>query len=60
MRELLKSKLNELSTHIEGQIPTTLDLEAQSEFALGYYQMGAKMEKEIREFRASKAEMKEV
>lgn len=38
----LKEQLSEVSTAICGQIPTTLNLEGQSEFALGYYQMCAK------------------
>lgn len=39
----LKRQLSEVSTAISGEIPTTLSLEGQSEFALGYYQMCAKL-----------------
>ncbi len=42
----LKEQLEDVSTHIEGGIPATLNLEQQSEFALGYYQMNAKLSAE--------------
>lgn len=39
----LRRKLSEVSMAISGGIPATLNLEGQSEFALGYYQMYAKL-----------------
>ena len=47
--EEMKKHLREVSTSIKGPIPTTLNLEQQSEFALGYYQMGAEMNRLKRE-----------
>lgn len=52
LRDNFQQKLNQVSTHIQGKIPSTLNLEAQSEFALGYYQMNAAMEKEKRDNKA--------
>ena len=39
----MRDRLKQISTAINGSIPTTLNLEQQSEFALGYYQMGAEI-----------------
>ena len=38
-----REKLQEISVALETSIPATLDLEQQSYFALGYYQMGARL-----------------
>lgn len=38
-----EKRLAEISTRIPGAIPTTLNLEKQAEFALGYYQMCAEL-----------------
>lgn len=46
LAERFREKLNEVSSHIHGRIPTTLNLEGQSEFALGYYQMSAELTRE--------------
>lgn len=40
-------------------IPTTLTLEGQSEFALGYYQMSAKMKRDAQERKAAREEKEE-
>ena len=44
----LQRRLCEISTHIPAQIPATLNLEQQADFALGYYQMSAQLEQEKR------------
>lgn len=44
-RELLET----VNSAIGNQVPTTLDLEKQSYFALGYYQMSARIRKETQE-----------
>ena len=41
-----REKLQEVSVALGTDIPATLDLEQQSYFALGYYQMGAKLNQE--------------
>lgn len=41
-----KEHLQQIASQMTGTMPTTLSLEEQSEFALGYYQMGAKLSKE--------------
>lgn len=41
-----REKLQQISVALGTSIPTTLDLEQQSYFALGYYQMGAKLNQE--------------
>ena len=38
-----REKLQEISVALGTSIPATLDLEQQSYFALGYYQMGARL-----------------
>lgn len=42
----LRGQLDEVAAHIQGSIPATLKLEQQAEFALGYYQMNAKLNAE--------------
>lgn len=60
LADRLKKRLSETASHIQGRIPTTLSLEGQSEFALGYYQMHAQLEKEKNEqIAAKKQEQKE-
>ena len=54
---IFKKRLEEISVKIcenGRKIPTTLTLAEQSEFALGYYQMGAKMRQEAIERKAAK------
>lgn len=41
-----EKRLSEISSRIPKMIPTTLNLEEQAEFALGYYQMNAEINKE--------------
>ena len=41
-----RENLQEVSVALGRHIPATLNLEQQSYFALGYYQMGAKLNKE--------------
>ena len=41
-----REKLQQVSTALGTSVPTTLNLEQQSYFALGYYQMGAKLNQE--------------
>ena len=41
-----REKLQEISVALGTSIPATLNLEQQSYFALGYYQMGAKLNQE--------------
>ena len=41
-----REKLQQISVALGTSIPTTLNLEQQSYFALGYYQMGAKLNQE--------------
>lgn len=56
-----KKRLEEISVKIcenGRKIPTTLTLAEQSEFALGYYQMGAKMRQETYELWAAKERKK--
>ena len=56
-----KKRLEEISVKIcenGRKIPTTLTLAEQSEFALGYYQMGAKMRQESFELWAAKERKK--
>lgn len=57
----LKEQLAEINDHVEGSIPVTLNLEGQSEFALGYYQMTAELVRRRIEYNAAKkaAEQKE-
>ncbi len=50
----LKDYLDETAAKINGRIPATLNLEQQSDFALGYYQMCAKLTKEKLERIAAK------
>ena len=51
-RHYYETILSELSSRIGGHhLPTTLNLEQQSEFALGYYQMIARLNREDRERR---------
>lgn len=45
--EALKACLDDTADKLCGNIPTTLNLEEQSEFAVGYYQMCANLPKEI-------------
>ena len=54
LADRLKKRLSETASRIRGRIPTTLSLEGQSEFALGYYQMYAQLEKEKNEQIAAK------
>lgn len=55
----LKEKLTQISSNIHGDpIPVTLNLEQQSEFALGYYQMTAELNREKQEKIAVKKERK--
>lgn len=51
-----REKLAETGARICGSIPTTLNLEGQSEFALGYYQMSAELIREKKERRINSAE----
>ena len=44
-----REKLQQISVALGASIPATLNLEQQSYFALGYYQMGAKLNKEKKE-----------
>ena len=44
-----QEKLRQVSVALGTSIPTTLNLEQQSYFALGYYQMGAKLSQEKKE-----------
>ena len=44
-----QEKLQKLSVALGTAIPATLNLEQQSYFALGYYQMGAKLNQEKKE-----------
>ena len=54
---LLRRNLLEVSAAIPADaLPATLKLEEQSAFALGYYQMGAKLNREWNERRAANAE----
>ena len=46
LAEKYREKLQEVSVALGTDIPATLDLEQQSYFALGYYQMGAKLNQE--------------
>ena len=46
--ELYKELLEELNVAIGDTVPTTLDLEKQAYFALGYYQMSAKLRYEMK------------
>lgn len=46
LADKFKKEMEEISTHMEGNLPAVLSLEEQSEFALGYYQMSAKQTKE--------------
>jgi CRISPR-associated protein Csd1 len=46
LAEQYKGKLEQLYTAIDGAIPVTLDPKGQSYFALGYYQMSAKLNRE--------------
>ena len=43
-----REKLQEISVVLGTSIPAALNLEQQSYFALGYYQMGAKLNQERR------------
>ncbi len=54
-----RKKLAEVASAVQGKIPTVLNLEGQSEFALGYYQMHALLQKEKQEAKLRK-EQKEV
>jgi CRISPR-associated protein Csd1 len=56
LAEHMRERLAQISTAIHGSIPVVLDLENQSEFALGYYQMRAEMIRERKEKIASKNE----
>lgn len=47
--DLYKQQLEKLSVAIGDTIPQTLNLEKQAYFALGYYQMSAKLRSEMRE-----------
>lgn len=49
LSEKFRELLQEAATALGGVIPATLNLEQQSYFALGYYQMGAKLNREKRE-----------
>lgn len=49
LAELYREQLAELNVAIGDTVPTTLDLEKQAYFALGYYQMLAKLKREKRE-----------
>lgn len=44
-----REKLQEISMALGASVPATLNLEQQSYFALGYYQMGARLNKEKKE-----------
>ena len=44
-----QEKLRQISVALGTSIPATLNLEQQSYFALGYYQMGAKLSQEKKE-----------
>ena len=46
--------LNQTASAIQEKIPATLNLEQQSEFALGYYQMHAELAREKKERMAAK------
>ena len=52
--EELNDMLKQITTCIKGNIPATMNLEQQSEFALGYYQMGA----EINRIKKEKVDLK--
>lgn len=47
--DLYKELLEELNVAIGDTVPTTLDLEKQAYFALGYYQMSAKLRHDMKE-----------
>lgn len=51
-----RENLQEVSVALGRHIPATLNLEQQSYFALGYYQMGAKLNKERKEAVAASKE----
>ena len=53
-KERLQETAVILRTKSSNQLPTTLNLEEQSYFALGYYQMSAQMEADRREAIANK------
>ncbi len=55
----MRDRLKNISTAIDESIPTTLNLEQQSEFALGYYQMGAEINRIRKERSAAKKEREE-
>ena len=50
------TNLQEVSVALGRHIPATLNLEQQSYFALGYYQMGAKLNKERKKAAAASKE----
>ena len=55
LADLYREKLREVSAAIgQDTLPETLGLKEQSSFAMGYYQMGAKLSKEYRERVAAK------
>ena len=49
-----REKLQEISSALGAAVPATLNLEQQSYFALGYYQMGAMLKREWKEKTAEK------
>ena len=49
LAEKYEKRLAEISTRIPEKIPTTLTLEEQAEFAIGYYQMCAEINREKQE-----------
>ena len=49
-----QEKLRQVSVALGTSIPATLNLEQQSYFALGYYQMGAKLNQDKNEHIAAK------
>ena len=49
LADCFRAELQAVSTVLGSAIPATLNLEQQSYFALGYYQMGAKLNREKNE-----------
>ena len=54
LAEEYEKRLADISSRIPGAIPTTLNLEKQAEFALGYYQMCAELNREKQDRIAAK------
>ena len=58
LRELYEGLLNEVSDAIGDTIPSTLSLEDQAYFALGYRQMSSKIAKKLAAWKAEREEQK--